>query len=118
MTEDTRQVDPQNPGPTMSLLAVTAAVNGIGMVIDHVINFHDVDDAGRTDLAVTLVRINTFVEGCLALMEADADLMAEVEKAEATLENQIPEDVWEAFKEAVGEETLQKMQEEIGGNGE
>lgn len=115
MTEDNRQIDPDTPGPTISLFAVMQAYNGIGAVLAHVLTSHEMDASAKGDLAVLAMRVAEFMEMSANLIEQSGAL----DDLDAIIDDEVAasiptEDLWAAFNEVVGEENVKKIQEGFG----
>lgn len=120
MTENTRQIDPHNPGPTVSVAAMTNAMVGVGEVVAHVLEHHEVDEKGRGDLAVLLHRIASLIDQFSVLLSADEDFLAAVDaeaaRVAAEAEGAVPEDIWAALSEVMSESEVAEIQKTFGGD--
>ena len=120
MTENTRQIDPHNPGPTVSVAMVTNSMIGIGEVIAHVLQFHEVDEKGKGDLAVLLSRVASLIDQFSMVLEGDEEFRAAVDaeaaKVAAAAEGSVPDDVWAALGEIMTEAEITEIQQTFGGD--
>lgn len=116
MTEENPQIDPQNPGPTISLLAVINTLTGIGLSIEHVLSAHEVDDKATGDLAFLMLKIANYIDEAISLAGLEDLLAAEDAKIAETAAGEVPEDVWAAFAETVGEEAMKEIVDSLGGD--
>lgn len=119
MTEETSRIqyDPEVPGPVISALTTASALVRISEVIQHVIEVHEVDDAGAGDLAHLTLTVSQMAADLAVFILKHTEGEDDPEGLASLLANGAPsdEELWESLNGVMSEDEIAAIQREARG---